>query len=264
MSGTLRITFLGTGTSHGVPMIGCHCRVCRSDDPRDKRNRTSVAVEVRDEGGEEKSTILIDTPPELRLAAIANGLECVDAVLITHAHADHILGMDDLRRYNNLRGGEIEVFADGPAIAILRTVFGYAERPYENPDRPCLRFREFAAPGVIAGVPVTPIPLLHGRVKVQGYRIGNFAYCTDCSEIPEASMDLLKGLDLLVLGALRYTSHPAHFNVEQALAAAHRLRPARVLFTHIAHEIAHAELAAKLPANIQPAYDGQRTEVAYN
>ena len=276
MSGSLEITFLGTGTSHGVPMIGCDCRVCRSDYPRDRRNRTCVSVAVRGQAGADPAVLVIDTPPEFRLGAIATGLARVDAVLVTHAHADHILGMDDLRRYNNLSGGPIDVYGDASAMAIVRTVFRYAEAPYDNPDRPSLRFHELTGAGLlpeahrlkacattvmIAGVPVTPVPLLHGRREVLGFRIGRFAYCTDCSSIPPASEPLLAGLELLVLGALRYTPHPAHFNVEQAVAAIDRLAPRRALLTHMAHEIAHAELAARLPAHIQPAWDGQRVEV---
>jgi phosphoribosyl 1,2-cyclic phosphate phosphodiesterase len=260
MSLKLDVTFLGTGTSHGVPMIGCSCLVCRSDDPRDHRNRTSVSVTVH--AGEAEPILLIDTPPEFRLGALATGLSRVDAVLVTHSHADHILGMDDLRRYNNVRGGPIDVYADAETLAAVRRVFGYAEAPYDNPDRPSLNFHELAGPAAVAGVPVTPVPLMHGRRRILGFRIGDFAYCSDCSAIPPASQELLTQLDLLVLGCLRYTPHPAHFNVEAALAAIEQLRPRRALLTHIAHEIGHADLAAKLPPHIQPAYDGQRVSVA--
>jgi phosphoribosyl 1,2-cyclic phosphate phosphodiesterase len=267
---------MGTGTSHGVPMIGCDCRTCRSEDPRDKRNRASVSIRVKPdraesapptaavphrEAADDEAVLLIDTPPELRLAAIATSLSRVDAVLITHAHADHILGMDDLRRYNDLRGGPIDVYGAADSITIIRKVFGYAEAPYDNFDRPSLRFREMAGAICAAGVGVTPVPLVHGQRMILGYRIGPVAYCTDCSAIPPASWPLLEDLELLILGCLRYTPHPAHFNVEGALATIERLGPRRTLLTHIAHEIGHAELSARLPDNIQPAFDGQRVEL---
>ncbi|NLF29847.1 MAG: MBL fold metallo-hydrolase [Planctomycetes bacterium] len=251
----LAITFLGTGTSHGIPMIGCDCDVCRSDDPRDRRNRASVAVRVPD-----GRVILIDVPPEFRLAALATALERVDAVLLTHAHADHIMGSDDLRRYNNLRGGPIDCYANAATVGVMRRVFGYAEGPYTNPDRPSLRLRAIDGPCDIAGVTVRPVELLHGRLPILGYRIGRFAYCTDVSAIPDASRPLLEDLDLLVLDALRYRPHPTHFNLAEALAAIETLAPRRALLTHIAHEISHAGTSAQLPDNVALAWDGQHVE----
>jgi len=251
VTGELEITFLGTGTSHGIPMIGCSCAVCTSGDPRDKRNRAAAAVRLTD-----GRVILIDTPPELRISAIATGLRRVDAVLFTHGHADHILGMDDLRRFNNLRNGTIDCYANADTVATLRRVFGYAERPYDNPDRPSVTFSVLDGPAEVCGVTVTPIPLRHGRRGIFGYRIGDFAYCTDCSAIPEASWPLLEGLDLLVLGALRITPHPAHFTIAQAVEAIERIRPRRALLTHMAHESTHADLAAMLPDGVAPAFDG--------
>ena len=257
----MEITFLGTGTSHGIPMIGCDCEVCRSEDPRDKRNRTCVAIRLPAEAPTDGRVILIDTPLELRLSAIAHRLQRVDGVLFTHGHADHILGMDDLRRYNNLLGGTIGCWANAETVAALRKVFAYAERPYDNPDRPSVAFHTLDGPAEVCGVTVTPVPLLHGQRTILGYRIGGFAYCTDCSGIPEASWPLLDGLDLLVMGALRYTPHPAHFNLDQAVAAIERIAPRRALLTHIAHQASHVELAGRLPENIRPAYDGLRVTV---
>jgi len=261
LPGELEITFLGTGTSHGIPMIGCSCPVCTSADPRDKRNRAAAVVRLPAAGPANGRVILIDTPPELRLSAIALGLRQVDAVLFTHGHADHILGMDDLRRFNNLLDGTIDCYADADTVATLRRVFGYAERPYDNPDRPSVTFSALDGPADVCGVTVTPVPLMHGRRRILGYRIGDFAYCTDCSAIPAASRPLLEGLELLVLGALRITPHPAHFNIAQALEAIEKIRPRRALLTHIAHESTHADLAAMMPDGVEPAYDGLRVRV---
>ena len=251
----MEILFLGTGTSHGVPMIGCTCPVCTSADPRDKRLRASVAVTLPD-----GRVIVIDVAPEFRLAAIASDLPRVDAVLFTHSHADHIMGLDDIRRYNNISSGTIPCYADAPTQEILRRCFGYAVGPYKNVDRPSISLHDLAAPVDLCGVRVEPIPLMHGRVPILGFRIGGFAYCTDCSQIPPESMETLAGLDLLVIDALRYTPHPTHMNVQESLAAIEAIGPRRALLTHIAHEIGHAELEAKLPPHIRIAFDGLRVK----
>ncbi len=251
----IEITFLGTGTSHGVPMIGCDCEVCRSDDPRDKRNRTSVAVRTPD-----GRVILIDAAPELRLAAVACGLERVDAILFTHAHADHILGLDDVRRFNDLAGATIPCYGSAETIESIRRVFSYAEVEYDQAQthRPSLRFQPLApGPREICGLEVTPVPLLHGREPILGFRIGRFAYCTDCSEIPPDSWGMLEGLDLLVLGALRPWPHPTHFSLSEALGTVYRLSPRRALLTHITHHLAHAKVSESLPGGVQLAFDGQ-------
>lgn len=249
----LELTFLGTGTSHGVPMIGCDCPVCRSDDPRDKRNRASVAVRARD-----GRVILIDAAPELRLASVACGLTRVDAICFTHAHADHIMGLDDVRRFNDISGATIPCYSDAGTRRRLREVFGYAEASYEQTPtyRPSLRFDLIEAPERICGLEVVPVPLLHGKEPVLGFRIGPLAYCTDCSEIPAGSWDLLTGLDLLVLDALRHTPHPTHFNLTGALEVVERLRPRRTLLTHITHELGHKATSEVLPDNVALAFDG--------
>lgn len=254
----MEILFLGSGTSHGIPMIGCDCRVCRSDDARDKRFRSSVAVLLPPGEPTRGRVILIDCSPEFRLAAVRGSLPRVDAVLFTHAHADHIMGLDDLRRYNNILNDTIPCYADAATLATLGTCFAYAVGPYRHPDRPSLSLHELGGLAEICGVRVQPVELLHDRKAILGFRIGNFAYCTDCSAIPDRSIALLEGLDLLVLDALRYTPHPAHFNLEQALATVKRLRPARTLLTHIAHEIRHADTSAELPPGVELAYDGLR------
>ena len=248
----IELTFLGSGTSHGVPMIGCDCAVCRSDDPRDKRNRASVAI------GTAGGSILVDAPPELRLAAVAWGLGRVDAILFTHAHADHIMGLDDVRRFNDIVGSTIDCYCNAPCLQRLRAVFGYAEVVYDKTpaNRPSLRFELMEEPRRICGVDVVPVPLLHGSDEVLGFRFGSMAYCTDCSAIPPASAPLLEGLDLLVLDALRHTPHPTHFSLAEALEVIAELRPKKALLTHIAHQLGHEATSRDLPDNVAMAYDG--------
>jgi len=261
MSDSLELVFLGTGTSHGVPMIGCDCDVCTSDDPRDRRFRTSAAIALPAAAPTEGRVILIDVSPEFRLAAIANRLERVDAILLTHAHADHVIGMDDIRRYNDIAGGAIDCFGNARTIATTQRIFAYTDRPYGGDSWPCVNYQVIDAPREICGVKVTPIPLLHGRDEILGFRIGNLAYCTDCSAIAPASLALLENLDLLVIDSVRYKPHPTHFNVAGALEVIADIRPQRTLLTHIAHEIRHAAIMSELPGGVEPAYDGLRVKV---
>jgi phosphoribosyl 1,2-cyclic phosphate phosphodiesterase len=256
-SDQVELLFLGSGTSAGIPMIGCDCPVCTSSDPYDKRNRASVVFRYNG------VNVLVDTTPELRLQCVANGIKMIEAVVYTHAHADHIMGLDDVRRFNALKGGSINAWADDTTFKSLQACFGYAfvEPP---PDmrvfRPHLVHRRIDAtePFEIVGRTWTPIPLLHWKMPVLGFRVGNIAYCTDVSEIPEPSYEILKGLDVLVLDALQHKPHVSHFTVSQALAAAARIGAKRTFFTHIAHALPHAETNASLPAGVQLAYDGLR------
>ncbi len=255
MNEPVEVILLGTGTSHGVPMIGCDCDVCTSSDPRDKRTRPSIYV--RHAG----VSILIDTSPELRLQCIANEVTCVDAVLFTHHHADHVCGLDDLRRFNYLRQGSLPCYGSAATLEALSRMFSYAFAPpsRDPTSRPELTWKEIAGgPFWVGEATVTPIPLLHGRMPVLGFRFGRFAYCTDCSEIPEDSLALLRDLDVLVLDALRRRPHPTHFNLEQAVAMAHRIGAERTLFTHIAHELGHEATNAELPDGMALGHDGQR------
>lgn len=257
-SDSMEILALGSGTSAGVPMIGCHCQVCTSTDPRNKRNRCSVLVSY---GGHQ---VLIDTPPELRLAVIANGVDMVDAVVLTHAHADHIFGLDDVRRYNTLSGHDMPLWASAQTLSIIRRVFPYAvDRAAADPlvYRPQINLNEVKGVFELFGRPWTPIYLPHGNVQVLGLRIGNFAYCTDCSDIPPDERRKLADLDVLIIDALRPTPHPTHLSFEQALAIISDLKPKRAYFTHLTHDVPHAEIEKTLPLHVRVLYDGLRVKL---
>jgi phosphoribosyl 1,2-cyclic phosphate phosphodiesterase len=251
----IKLTFLGTGTSHGVPMIGCKCPVCTSSDPRNKRMRTSARVEV------DGRSFIIDTTPEFRLQCLANDVEHVDAVLYTHAHADHIFGLDDIRRFNEMQDSEIACYGNGETLSTIRQAFDYIFKPTQaGGGKPRITLNEVCAPFCADDIEITPIPIKHGCLDIFGYRIGNLAYITDCSEIPESSKPLLHNLDVLVLGALRRTAHETHFSLEEAVAAAKELAPRQTWFVHMAHKLDHEATNAVLPTNIRLAYDGQVVE----
>ena len=250
----MRITFLGTGTSQGIPMIGCACAVCESTAPEDKRFRASIVV-THDDG----TQVLVDTTPDLRSQALACQLRRVDAVVYTHSHADHIFGLDELRRFIALKGGgTLTVYGDAHTVDELRRIFAYA---FSSPAElgggvPRLVPAVVDGPFEVEGTRWTPVPILHGRRRIFGYRIGGFAYLTDCSQVPDASWALLEGLDLLVVGALRERTHPTHFSLPEAVAAARRIGAAQTLFTHMCHDLGHAETNARLPEGMALAYDG--------
>ncbi len=256
-SSPLELHFLGTGTSAGVPMIGCRCEVCTSVDPRDARTRCSVVIRYG------STSVLVDATPELRLQCVAQDIDDIDAVVFTHAHADHIMGIDDLRRFNAIRNAPLDCWMDESTSQTVLAIFGYGFRTQHEPGvfRPQLVDRRIVGPFEIAGRTWTPIPLLHGRGHVLGFRIGDLAYCTDVSAIPESSRPLLDGLEVLVLDALQDTKHPTHFNIDEALEAVERHRPARTLFTHMSHRVLHARDEPKLPAGVGFAYDGLRVSV---
>ncbi len=252
----MRVTFLGTGTSHGVPMINCDCEVCRSDNPKNKRLRCSVVVQTAGK------TILIDTTPDMRAQFLTWRFERIDAVLFTHAHADHIFGMDDLRRFNAVQNERIPIYGSKDTIARLRGIFDYAFA--EGAIRkgiPNVQGIPVNAPFNVKGIDVAPIPLIHGNMKVFGYRIENFAYCTDVSRIPRASYALLRDLDVLVLDALRERPHFTHFSLEQAMAEAQKIKAKQTFFTHMNHNIDYEKHSKLLKDTMQFAYDGLVLEV---
>jgi phosphoribosyl 1,2-cyclic phosphate phosphodiesterase len=257
----MRLTFLGTGTSFGVPQIGCGCAVCRSTDPRDKRGRSGALVEASG------SSILIDTPPELRLQLIAGGFSQVDAVLYTHEHADHINGIDDLRMFSVRQRHALPIYGPSETLERLRASFSYIfddVRLYEGTSKPSLALHA-VEPGEtvdVAGVPVLPLAFRHGHIRVFGYRIGDLAYVTDVKSIPDAERRQLQGLDVLVLNALWWRPHPTHLSIGEAIETAKSLGARRTYLTHLTHETGHAELAGQLPDGIFPAYDGLTVEVA--
>lgn len=251
----VELLFLGTGTSAGVPMIGCHCTVCSSTDPHDQRTRPSVVISYG------STCVLVDTTPELRLQCVANGVERIDAIVFTHAHADHIMGLDDVRRFNRVAGGPLDVWADEPTHGVLSRCFTYAfsgPSPEDKTFKPHLRWRKIEGPFDIGGVQWIPVRLFHGEMPVLGFRVGNVAYCTDVSRIPEESFELLRGLDVLVLDALENKPHATHFSLEQAIVAAKRIGARETWFTHIAHALGHEETNRGLPAGMRLAYDGLR------
>ena len=253
-SDNLKVIMLGSGTSHGIPMIGCDCSVCTSDDPRDKRTRPSIAVEYNDR------VFLVDTAPELRLQCVANHITRVDAVLFAHHHADHVAGLDDLRRFNWLADRELHCYALPHSVDVIRQSFRYAfeDDPHYPSHKPELELVPIGHdPLEIFGKTIVPIPLMHGPLPILGYRFGPIAYCTDCNLIPDASLDRLRGLDVLILDGLRRRPHPTHFNLEQAIEAARHVGAKRTYFTHIAHALKHADTNAELPDTMALAYDGQ-------
>jgi phosphoribosyl 1,2-cyclic phosphate phosphodiesterase len=247
----MRIRFLGTGTSHGIPVIGCKCPVCRSNDPKDRRSRTAVLIE------QDGLTLLVDAPPELRLQLLAAKVSHADAMLITHAHADHISGLDDVRVFSERENQDFSLYGSASSLGSIRRRFDYVFRKTQKGGgKPRLALHAVNAPFRINRLKITPVPVWHGRLRVFGYRIGDFAYLTDVSEIPESSYALLQGLSVLVLPALRPEPHETHFHVERALAEAARIKADRTYFTHMCHRLGHAATNKTLPKNVRLAYDG--------
>lgn len=252
----MRVTFLGTGTSHGVPMIGCGCPVCKSTDPRNHRHRCSIYIET------DGPRLLVDTPPELRLQLIREDIASADAVLFTHAHADHIFGLDDVRRFNDANGRPLPCYGSEATLATVRKTFEYIFVPTQlGGGKPQLGLIPVDRRFSVGVVDVTVVPVLHGNLPVYGYKIGGLAYVTDCSAIPPESAELLTGLDTLVLGVLRPEPHETHFSLSEGLAVVDQLKPRRAYFTHISHRLEHEHTNDVLPPGVELAYDGLKIEV---
>lgn len=254
------IVFLGSGTSMGVPTLGCNCPVCTSGDPRDSRTRPSIIVLFCD--SDSKRCVLIDSGPDFRQQALRENLSHIDAVLYTHAHADHILGLDDLRPLSFKSPNKIPLYADQTTTAVLQHVFEYMfSESNHYPYKARVELRPLEGHTRIFGTDFVSVPLLHGTLETVGFRFGTAAYLTDMSDIPETSFPLLQDLDVLIVDALRRTPHPSHSNVETSLKFVEKIRPKQAYFTHIAHELGHVETENELPFNVRMAYDGLRIPI---
>jgi phosphoribosyl 1,2-cyclic phosphate phosphodiesterase len=252
----MRVTMLGSGTSTGVPVIGCRCAVCRSDNPKNRRMRPGLKLEL------ETGVVLVDTPTDLREQALRFGLPRLDAVLFTHAHADHIFGLDDIRIFNFRQGRAIPCYGSETTLAAIRRTFAYVfEAGQEGGGKPQLDLLPVRAPFELLGERVVPVPVWHGAMEVFGYRLGRFAYVTDCNVIPETSYALLEGVEILILDALRYRPHSTHFSVDEAVGAARRIGARRTILTHFSHDVDHGAPAVQLPAGVELGYDGLELDV---
>ncbi len=247
----MKLTFLGTGTSTGVPTLACDCRVCGSSDPRDQRTRPSVLLEY------DGRAIVIDTTPDFRQQALRARMRRLDAVVFTHDHADHIFGLDDVRVFYFRQQVPIPIYADSRTMESIRRIYKYIfDQNYPYGGLAKLDPRLIDGPFDLWGETLIPVPVLHGDLPVLGFRFGRGAYVTDFSAVPENTLSLLEGLDVLVLDALRHKPHPTHSSVGQSLLLVERLKPQRAFFTHIAHELGHEETNAALPSHVRLAYDG--------
>lgn len=252
----MRLTFLGTGTSTGVPIIACRCKVCTSTDPRDRRTRPSLLLEFDDR------VVVIDTTPDFRQQALREGLARLDAVLFTHAHADHLLGLDDTRIFYFRQGVPTPIYADPDTMQRIRHTFRYIfDGTYKYGAVGKLDPRLIDGPFDLWGLRLVPVPVLHGDLPVLGFRFGTVAYVTDFNTIPESSLALLAGLDVLILDALRHKPHPTHSSLSQSLELVEKLKPRQAFFTHVAHELGHQETDATLPAHVRLAYDGLKVKL---
>jgi phosphoribosyl 1,2-cyclic phosphate phosphodiesterase len=256
----LTVTVLGSGTSQGVPMIGCHCPVCRSTDPRDSRTRSSIYLETPE------ARILVDTTPDLRQQALREKLDRLDAVLFTHPHADHIMGFDDLRRFCEIRGGPLPIYGSAQTLEQIERIFFYAFNPKKTvPGYVHVNPHVVTSTFSLGGLEITPLPVPHGAILTNGYlfeREGRkwLAYLSDCAAVPDPIRELIAGVDVLIIDGLRDKEHPTHLNVRGAVAAAQAIGPKKTYLTHQTHDKFHAERARELPPGIDVSYDGMKLE----
>lgn len=252
----MKAVFLGTGTSTGVPTIGCHCEVCKSKDPRDRRTRTSLYIESS------STKIVFDTGPDFRHQMLANGLEDLDAVVFTHNHKDHTAGLDDVRPINHLKGKIVQVYAEEMVQETLRREYAYIFSEKDYPGIPQIQMNTIGEePFSVGDIDLLPIRVWHMHLPVLGFRVGDFTYITDANRIEAAELEKIKGSRFLVINALRHTTHYSHFNLQEALGVIAQIRPEQAFLTHLSHHIGrHADLAQHLPENVIPAYDGLRVE----
>lgn len=248
----MKVVFLGTGTSQGVPIIGCGCEVCTSLDYRDKRLRSSILIEVASQH------LIVDTGPDFRQQMLRENVSRLDAVLYTHAHRDHTAGLDDIRAFNFMQKMAIPVYATSEVLQQLQSDFAYIFEKQHYIGLPQLQLNEIGnSPFAVGDVTVTPLPVMHLRLPVTGFRIGNFSYITDANHIPDTTFELLRGTSTLVLNALQIGEHLSHFNLEQALEMVAIIKPERAYFTHISHKLGlHSKIEKILPPNVRLAYDG--------
>ena len=259
---SMTLQFLGTGTSTGVPMIGCRCEVCTSSDPRDRRRRSGLHVSA------DGMSFVIDTPPEFRLACVEMGIDRVDAVLFTHAHVDHTAGFDDIRRFNTINGAvPMNAYGAKETLDAVKAMFPYVTVKPNGLGlfRPMIEFVPVERRFRMGSCEVTPFRVEHGPVRTNGYRVdspsGSFAYAPDCIRIPPASMRLIRGVDVFIVDCLRLRPHPTHMGLDEALAAIGAVRPKRAFLTHLCHDVLHARLEEMLPPGVKPAYDGLTVRV---
>ena len=253
----MKVILLGTGTSQGIPVIACECPTCRSDNPKNTRTRASILINYNDRN------IVVDTATDFRLQMIGNNIKHLDAVLFTHAHADHVHGLDDIRQFNKIQNAAIPCYANTETIESIKKKYDYIFEPtQEGGGKPDITLHTVQADFQLFGRTVIPLPVKHGILDVLGYRVGKFAYITDASSVPDETIQKLTGVDILIINALRYIPHATHLSVGQAIKIINRIQPRNSYLTHIGHVLEHERLKSEMPENIHMGYDGLTIEIS--